>query len=117
MIKERISKLNPGPVNRKMPIMIGGRGEKVTLRLVAEHADMYNTFGPPEHFRQKLDVLEEWCAKVGRNPAEIEKTVCLNFDEVDNVDAYAAVGADHLIIMLGGPFDLKLLEKVKKHFA
>ncbi len=117
VIKDRLAKLNPGPVNGKMPIMIGGRGEKVTLRLVAEHADLYNTFGPPEHFRQKLDVLEEWCAKVGRNPAEIEKTVCVGVDEIDKLGDYAAIGADHVIVMLGGPFDLKALEKAKKNLG
>jgi F420-dependent oxidoreductase-like protein len=53
------------------PIMVGGSGEKVTLRLVAEHADMSNIFGSPDVIRHKLGVLRDHCATVGRDPAEI----------------------------------------------
>lgn len=57
------------------PILIGGSGEKRTLRLVAEHADMCNIFATrPDGVRQKLDVLEKHCGDVGRDPEEIVKT-------------------------------------------
>ena len=62
-------------------------------------------------------MLEEWCAKVGRNPADIEKTVCVGVDEIDKLADYAAIGADHVIVMLGGPFDLKALEKAKTNLG
>ena len=52
--------------------MIGGAGEKLTLRVVAKHADIWNTFGPPSLFRSKLAVLREHCGTVGRNMDEIE---------------------------------------------
>jgi probable F420-dependent oxidoreductase len=111
-IKERLGKLNPGPVNGALPILIGGSGEKVTLRLVAEHADGWNTFGPPENFAAKNAVLDEWCAKVGRDPAAVERTVGIHAGEVDDWEAYAEAGADHLIVMTGTPFDLDPVAKL-----
>lgn len=106
IVKERLAKLNPGPVNGKIPLMIGGSGEKVTLRLVAQHADMLNTFGPVDNFRRKNDILNEWCAKVGRDPRAIERTVAIEAKDLVNADSFAEAGADHLIVMLGAPFDL-----------
>ena len=106
IIKDRLAKLNPGPVNGRIPLMIGGSGEKVTLRLVAQHADMLNTFGPVDNFRRKNDILNEWCAKVGRNPRAIERTVAIESKDLVNADSFAEAGADHLIVMLGAPFNL-----------
>lgn len=111
VIKERMSKLNPGPVNGKIPLMIGGSGERVTLRLVAQYADQLNTFGPSENFKRKNDILNEWCAKVGRNPKDIERTVAVKPEELEKVSEYAAGGADHMIVMLSQPFDLSAVEK------
>ena len=68
-------RLLPLPVQRPLPIMIGGSGEKKTLRIVATYADMWNTGGRPEKLAHKLDVLREHCTAVGRDPAEIELTV------------------------------------------
>jgi F420-dependent oxidoreductase-like protein len=56
------------------PIMVGGSGEKRTLRLVAQYADMCNVSGSPDTVRRLLGVLERHCADVGRDPAEITKT-------------------------------------------
>jgi len=116
VIKERLGKLNPGPTKGKIPIMIGGSGEKVTLRLVAQFGDQSNFFGPPDNFKKKNDILDEWCAKIGRNPREIERTVCVNPTDLDTVEEFAAVGADHVIVMLGNPYDLAAVEKfVARH--
>jgi probable F420-dependent oxidoreductase len=114
VIKERLSKLNPGPVRSHIPLMIGGSGEKVTLRLVAQHADLLNTFGPVDQFRHKNDVLNNWCAKVGRNPADIERTVAIEPDDLVNASAYADAGADHLIVMMGAPWGF---EKIGRALA
>jgi F420-dependent oxidoreductase-like protein len=57
-----------------IPVLVGGGGEKRTLRLVARYADACNLFGPPEVVRHKLDVLARHCKDVGRDPAEITKT-------------------------------------------
>ena len=104
-IKARMAKLNPGPVG-PLPILIGGSGEKVTLRLVAEHADGWNAFGPPESFAAKSAVLDAWCDKVGRERDAVERTVAIQPNEVDSWEAYVEAGADHLIVMVGHPFDL-----------
>jgi probable F420-dependent oxidoreductase len=109
-IRMRLGKLNPPPVQDPLPILIGGSGEKVTLRLVAEHAQGWNAFGPPESYAAKNKILDEWCAKVGRDPAEIERTVGVAPHELDNLDAYAAAGAQHAIVMLGHPFPMDAIK-------
>jgi len=65
----------PLPLQEKLPIMIGGSGEKKTLRTVAKYADMWNAMGKPERLAHKVDVLNEHCAAVGRDISEIEFTV------------------------------------------
>ncbi len=110
-IMERLDALNPPPPGH-LPILIGGSGEKVTLRLVAEHADAWNTFGPPANFAAKNRVLDEWCARVGRRPDQIERTVGIQASEVGDVDEYVQAGAEHLIVMVGAPFDLSPVEQL-----
>jgi probable F420-dependent oxidoreductase len=109
-IRRRLELLNP-PALGDLPILVGGGGEKVTLRLVAQYADMWNAFGPASAFAAKNKVLDEWCARVGRDPSEIERTVML-FDarDVARVDEYLAAGAQHLILGMGAPFDLEPLQ-------
>lgn len=73
LIEERWAQLNPAPT-RAIPVLIGGGGEKKTLRIVAKHADIWHGFGTPETIAHKHAVLDEWCSKVGRDPAEIERS-------------------------------------------
>lgn len=110
-IRRRLAELNPPPMG-DLPILVGGGGEKVTLRLVAEHADMWNSFGPPRTFRHKNEVLDRWCAEVGRDPKAVERTVAIEAKDVDRVDAFLEAGAEHLILMRGAPFDLAPLESL-----
>jgi F420-dependent oxidoreductase-like protein len=65
---------NPKPIRGDIPIMIGGSGEKKTLRMVAQYADASNFFGDPERIRHLIGVLEAHCDRLGRDPAEITKT-------------------------------------------
>jgi alkanesulfonate monooxygenase SsuD/methylene tetrahydromethanopterin reductase-like flavin-dependent oxidoreductase (luciferase family) len=65
----------PLPIQRRLPILIGGSGEKKTLRSVARYADMWNAMGPLEVMAHKVDVLREHCATVGRDIDEIEFTL------------------------------------------
>jgi alkanesulfonate monooxygenase SsuD/methylene tetrahydromethanopterin reductase-like flavin-dependent oxidoreductase (luciferase family) len=69
----------PLPVQPRLPIMIGGSGEKKTLRTVAKYADMWNAMGPVDVMRRKVEVLREHCAAVGRDPSEIEFTLGVKF--------------------------------------
>ncbi len=81
-IESRLGTLNPAPT-RDIPVLIGGGGEKKTLRLVAQYADACNLFPGPE-LPRKLDVLRGHCADVGRDYDEIEKTVMVQFDLGEN---------------------------------
>lgn len=110
-IIERWGKLNPPPL-RKIPLMIGGGGEKVTLKLTARYADQWNSFGPVDHWRRKNQILTDWCHEVGRDPAAIERTVCPSHSELDRLDEYVAAGATHLILGVGAPFDFAELKQM-----
>jgi alkanesulfonate monooxygenase SsuD/methylene tetrahydromethanopterin reductase-like flavin-dependent oxidoreductase (luciferase family) len=66
--------LQPRPIQEHVPVMIGGSGEKKTLRSVARYADQWNAMGSVEKLRHKVEVLHEHCEAVGRDPAEIAFT-------------------------------------------
>ncbi|GAA2527893.1 LLM class F420-dependent oxidoreductase [Pilimelia columellifera] len=70
-IESRLGRLNPAPT-RRIPVLIGGGGEKKTLRLVARHADIWHSFSDADTLRHKLAVLGRHCAEVGRDLADIE---------------------------------------------
>lgn len=108
-IKQRLAQLTPGPVG-PLPIMVGGGGPKVTLKLTAQYADAWNTFGPPANFAAKNAILDEWCHKLGRDPAAIERTVAIDPGDVVNAAAYVEAGATHIIVMVAQPFDLRSVE-------
>ncbi len=66
---------NPTPVQERVPILIGGSGERKTLATVARYADGWNTGGDLERVKRKDEVLRRWCDKVGRDESEIERTL------------------------------------------
>jgi alkanesulfonate monooxygenase SsuD/methylene tetrahydromethanopterin reductase-like flavin-dependent oxidoreductase (luciferase family) len=68
-------RIAPLPVQPHLPIMIGGGGERKTLRIVARHADIWNVFGTPETVAHKDEILRAHCADVGRDPDAIERTL------------------------------------------
>ena len=106
-IRERLDKLTPGPVNGHLPILIGGSGPKVTLRLTAEHADMWHAFGSPDDMAAKAAILDEHCAAIGRDPQEIERSGGINKDTLERADEYVDKGITHLIMGVSGPdYDL-----------
>jgi probable F420-dependent oxidoreductase len=110
-LKTRLGVLNPAPLG-PLPILVGGSGEKVTLKLTAQYADAWNSFGPPETFAHKNAVLNRWCDELGRDPLEIERTVGIGPDDVDQLDEFLAAGATHLIVMVGHPYELGAVEQL-----
>lgn len=136
----RDARCEPKPLQARLPIWIGGGGERVTLRLVARHADGWNVpFITPSAYRHKVEVLDEHCAREGRDPATIERTVNLTLawtveelrarfggmadwiqpsaltgstDQiVERIGEYADAGAQAVNVALRAPFDVESLDR------
>ena len=112
-IKDRIQKLKPGPAG-PMPLLIGGGGEKVTLRLVAEHAQMWNALGSAADYARKNRILDEYCNEIGRDPKEIERTANVTVSGPKEIQEWLDAGLQHFVLRLAKPFDTKVLERVLK---
>ena len=113
-IKERWQKDVPSPL-RPIPVLIAGSGEKVMLKIVAQHATMWNgpLFASPEEWGRKNEILTEWCTKIGRDPNEIERTIWLDSpDRLNQLDAYAQAGATHLILGMHAPYPFEAVERM-----
>lgn len=101
----------PKPVQAPHPpLVIGGKGEKVLLRIAAQHATEWNlASGTPEEFRHKCRVLDEHCRAVGRDPAGIERSIqflpeAMHGDVAARARAFVAAGATHLIFTCPVPY-------------
>ena len=98
-IESRWGKLNPPPT-RKIPVLIGGGGEKKTLRLTAKHADIWHSFSDTETLERKLGILGQHCADIDRDPSEIEISVK---GKTTDRDKMYELGARLFTIDIGGP--------------
>lgn len=136
----REARNEPRPVQAKLPIWIGGGGEKRTLRIAAQHADGWNVpFIAPDAFAHKNRVLDQHCHDVGRDPGAIRRAVNVGLafteeslvqqfgkiapmvkpgvlsgsDEemIDRIGQYVEAGADQVNLALRAPFDLDSLER------
>jgi alkanesulfonate monooxygenase SsuD/methylene tetrahydromethanopterin reductase-like flavin-dependent oxidoreductase (luciferase family) len=134
------ARCEPKPVQERLPIFVGGGGEKVTLRIAARHADGWNIpFVSPADYAHKVSVLHRHCDDVGRDPESIEHTVNVGMaftDEslreqfgnmadyvrpgvltgqgqemVDRVGEYREAGAEMLVLAMRAPFDLDGLDR------
>jgi probable F420-dependent oxidoreductase len=103
-IEARWAKLNPPPL-RDIPVMIGGSGERKTLRLVAQHADIWHTFANPETFDHKFSVLQEHCDAVGRDIGEIELSNELRNHDEEYADQLFDRGVTLYTVGVTGPYD------------
>jgi len=116
-VKHRLNMLEPAPMG-PLPLLIGGGGQKVTLRIVAEHADLWNSFGPPTQYAEQNEALNEWCRRVGRDPGGIERTVLLDVpEEAEDLRGFVEAGAEHVIVGCPDPFDLEPLRKLQRAAA
>jgi F420-dependent oxidoreductase-like protein len=133
------ARCDPKPVQARLPLWIGGGGEKVTLRIAARHADGWNVpFVPPDAYRHKVQVLDDHCEAVGRDPAEITRSVNLTLawseddlraqfggmtdwvrpsaltgstqQVVDRIGEYGDAGAEWVNLALRAPFDPDALD-------
>lgn len=110
-IERRLGRLNPAPT-RKLPVLIGGGGEKKTLRLVAQHADIWHGFGDPETIQHKTRVLDEHCASVGRDPSEIERSCGVDKSPEELGPQLRDLGVSLFTVGIGGPdYDMSLLRE------
>ena len=136
----RDAQCEPKPVQARVPIWIGGGGEKVTLRIAAAHADGWNVpFIAPDVWAHKSLVLDAWCDKIGRDPAAITRSVNVGMafteeelrrqfgpmskavrpgvlsgsvqEMVDKVGSYVDAGAAYVILAMRAPFDRDGLEQ------
>ena len=106
VITERWEKLNPAPT-RKIPVLIGGGGEKKTLRIVAKHADIWHSFSDAATLERKLGILAEHGAAVGRDTSEIEISTEVARRSVAEADEQYALGARLFTVGISGPdYDL-----------
>jgi probable F420-dependent oxidoreductase len=105
----RLQKLNPQPT-REIPILIGGGGEKKTLRLVAQYADVWHTFADLDALAHKNKVLADHCAAVGTDQARIQRSV--QWPGVDEAPTFVEAGVSLFTIGVNGPdYDLGEVER------
>ncbi len=118
-IEARWEALNPAPT-RKIPVLIGGGGEKKTLRIVAQHADIWHSFSDPETLNRKIGILKEHCAAVGRDYSQITLSTETRFDTELPEAVYAAqleAGVRLFTLGITGPDYGQGVERVKKLLA
>jgi alkanesulfonate monooxygenase SsuD/methylene tetrahydromethanopterin reductase-like flavin-dependent oxidoreductase (luciferase family) len=116
-IRARWDRLNPAPT-RPIPILIGGGGERKTLKIVAEHADIWHSFADPETLAHKIGVLHAWCAEVGRDPDEIELSTGISVrglgtDRIAILEQHYGQGVRLMQAAITGPaFDYEPVERL-----
>lgn len=109
-IKSRLAKLNPAPT-RHIPILIGGGGERKTLRQVAEHADIWHYFTDAQTYPAKAEILDRHCADVGRDPSTIQRSSGLqgngHKELIEHAEGVANLGVTLITVGTTGPdYDL-----------
>ena len=115
IIVDRWARDVPPPVRNPIPIMIGGAGERVTLRLTATYAQLWNGVLRPDAYAAKNRILDERCREVGRDPSEIERTASIELADTETsagIDAFYDAGATHPILRFSEPWDFRAVERL-----
>jgi alkanesulfonate monooxygenase SsuD/methylene tetrahydromethanopterin reductase-like flavin-dependent oxidoreductase (luciferase family) len=136
----RDARCDPKPVQARLPLWVGGTGEQVTLKVAARHADGWNApFLAPDDYRHKVEVLEQHCTDVGRDPSTIMRSVNLTMardlaeleerfggtaryieksalmgspqEVADRIAEYREAGAQGINVALRAPFDVAALDR------
>jgi F420-dependent oxidoreductase-like protein len=114
----------PKPVQKPYPpFVIGGGGEQLTLRVVAQYADIWNIGGTPEVIQHKSKVLEEHCAAIGRDPKEIVHSTQIavnpdNFNETrEEIAKTIDVGITHIVLYIRPPFPANIVRNLVKEIV
>ena len=119
------ARCEPKPVQKPLPpFVIGGSGEKLTLRVVAQYADIWNFVGGSvEEFVRKCEILDEHCAAVGRDPATIARSIQfpVNYGDLpatrETIRGYIAAGANHIILNLRAPYPDGIVQRLVSEVA
>ncbi len=106
-IKNRWELLNPAPT-RDIPVLIGGGGERKTLRYTAEYADIWHGFGNADVIRHKNQVLDKHCADIGRDPSDIERSADAKASTPEMGDELVEAGATLITLGFDGQTDYDL---------
>lgn len=93
----------PAPVQERLPLLVGGGGERRTLRIAARYADVWHTWAECDEFVRKSRVLDEHCAVIGRDPTEIRRVTGTFIEEVRHVPSvlapYREAGVDEFVLL------------------
>lgn len=109
-IERRLALLSPPPV-RKIPILLGGGGEQKTLAMAARFADIWNTFAEGEDYARKSRLLDRHCARIGRDPAGIERSVLVGGPPEKSGEQLLEMGARLFVLSMNPPDNLAEAER------
>ena len=121
----KVARCEPKPVQKPYPpFVIGGSGEQLTLRVVAQYANIWNfAGGSVDTFRHKIEVLEQHCAAIGRDPSDIERSIqtMVNYDNLsetrNSIGPYIEAGATHIILNLRAPYPEGIVHRLAEEIA
>jgi F420-dependent oxidoreductase-like protein len=119
------ARCEPKPVQQPHPpVVIGGGGEQLTLRVVAQYADIWDCMtDSPEEYRHKSMVLDSHCAAIGRDPATIERSKHVFVDPTDlpaarnEMRPFIEAGATHLILHVSAPYPVSIVQRLAEEVA
>jgi F420-dependent oxidoreductase-like protein len=114
------ARCEPKPLQKPYPpFVLGGSGEQLTLRVVAKYADVWNFVGGTlDEFRHKNEVLDRYCAEIGRDPVVIQRSIQILIDPEnlsaarDSISGYIGLGANHVLLNLRWPYPEGIVERM-----